>query len=359
MSRYIRKGIRILFPSGKAYSREWLDDHPDVKERLLRTHAHERVSCCCKKSGVEMTIRHRKGVHHLANLPHKSHYHSVSCPSYAPDEITSGLRHYAAGAIAQSADVKHCTIRAEAPHESPFTHFSYDAFLQLMWEEAGLTLWSPRMLGKRNYFTARSALLSASNSLWLTGNTASRPLADILFIPSRSSTTDAAPSSTTPSNFLVTGQLLRIVRGPHSLGLVLKYDRRVFWVSENRWTLSLVSLLGSYDSPSLLDDGRYVFVLLDISMTAAGNFSVNAIGSLPLTRHWIPAFSTEEASLISRLIDEDRRFFRCLSYDARTDTSIPLVSLVDTDEPACIYNPLTPSFPAVEQVPSNASGVAV
>lgn len=354
MSRYIRKGIRIRFPNGKAYSREWLDEHPEVKERVLRTNAHERVSCSCKPSGVEMTIRHRNGVHYLANLPKKSHFHSACCPSYSPDPSTSGLQHYSPGAIATSAAVKHVTVSSASQTSPPFTHLSDDALLQLLWEESQLTHWSPKMAGKRNYFTARSALLSAANSLHIVRESSSHPLTRVISIPQKGDANrDSAAQPSTA------GQLLKIVKGPHSLGLVLKYDPRVYWFSEDIWTETAESLLGPYQDPSLPSDNRYVFVLFEPVSTAAGNLSIRSMGLLPITRFWVPAFSSQECDLIETLVDSDRRFFRCLPYDSPNDPAIPIVTLVDTAEPSYIYNPLLNELPSPDQPSANSSGVSV
>jgi hypothetical protein len=158
MARFQRTDIELLFPDGQAATRAQLEHDP----RWLEVHAGQRPLCRCTPAGVEMLVRHRQGRHFLANLPGRSHHHSLGCPSYAPDPLIDPRRHYSAAALARSGEICHVVVAADPLGSPPFAHFTPQAALELLWDSANLTLWSPRMRGRRSYTAVRAALLGAA-----------------------------------------------------------------------------------------------------------------------------------------------------------------------------------------------------
>ena len=109
MARFQRTDIELLFPDGQAATRAQLEHDP----RWLEVHAGQRPLCRCTPAGVEMLVRHRQGRHFLANLPGRSHHHSLGCPSYAPDPLIDPRRHYSAAALARSGEICHVVVAAD------------------------------------------------------------------------------------------------------------------------------------------------------------------------------------------------------------------------------------------------------
>ena len=272
MARFQRTDIELLFPDGQAATRAQLEHDP----RWLEVHAGQRPLCRCTPAGVEMLVRHRQGRHFLANLPGRSHHHSLGCPSYAPDPLIDPRRHYSAAALARSGEICHVVVAADPLGSPPFAHFTPQAALELLWDSANLTLWSPRMRGRRSYTAVRAALLGAAERTSVNH----APVAASLYFPD-----GAHPKPGTHHHF-VAGLVLRIVHSPHSVGFDIAHDRSgdLFWLSRRDWSDQLQALFGSPESPVLPDPReREVWMLSRIVFSASARPQLQSPGFLAVT----------------------------------------------------------------------------
>lgn len=86
------------FPNGESYSREWLEQHPNAKQRLLQRHYGSPVVCTCSQSSPELVI-HRKNDYFLSRKPGTGSLHDRRCPLFYSefikelDNSTGLLRH--------------------------------------------------------------------------------------------------------------------------------------------------------------------------------------------------------------------------------------------------------------------------
>ena len=297
--------IRIRFTEDSEYSRQWLNAHPDAAQRIYRKFAKVRPVCLCVPSGVEMYVAPKKTAY-LATMPGRTHHHSPRCPSFEFDESTTGRSFYTKGGLNRHA--RGTTLIVSGPgSQCDFESLSLTAVLHFLWEDSGLNQWSPKMDGKRNYFVACNAIRRASERIWL----GKKRLADYLSLNvSRS-------QAVNPSKGIeyLLGQVIRLFPSQYGVGLKLKYHEKPVWISTTNYRKAHLDLIfGAPDSPHL--PRRYCFVLCHVHLSSAGNFSCDDLGFLPLTPQFIPSFSDEEDRVISSLLNCQRRFYRCLPYDA-------------------------------------------
>jgi hypothetical protein len=336
MARFLRHDLPLEFADGAVTTRAQLDANP----QLLTAHAGQRLVCRCTPSGVEMLIRHRQGRPFLANLPRRTHHHALSCPSYSPDPLIDPLRHYSGTALARSGDALHIVVSPEPLGTPPFPHFSPNATIELLWELAGLTRWSPRMRGRRTYAAVRAALLSAASVLHIR----QRPMATALYAPSHA---DARPTS---AHQFVVGRVLHVHPAPYGVGLTLAHDQNGerFWVNRHGWCADMAAHLSSAAAPRLPSD-REVWLLGRLRFTSSGHFHLDSPGLISVTTDRLPARDAAEAALLYWLVAHGRRFHRCPALDARTDPAIPLVEVLDTPQPCYVFSPLPERVPMPAQ----------
>jgi hypothetical protein len=344
MSRYTREDVRLRFPSGAVHTRPWLDSHPRAREELYRESAERRVVCECHPAGVEMTVR-RVGVqHHLANLPGRAHHHAPSCPSFVPDPSIDARQDYSRAALMEvGGGVLHATVRDAAPEPAPYEHMTPRAALELLWSAAELTHWAPKMTTRRTVLSVRATLKTAAARLVINDE----PLADSLYLaePER-------PRGTRQPLYVL-GELHRVVRGAHSLGLALRYDTTgPYWVARSAWSPPLSALLGSYDQPR--GDLPSVWVLARTWYTAH-HAHCRWVGALHVTASSLPIEHPAEEPLLDQLVRDGRRFVRVPGLDSSGDPRYPILTLIDTATPVNVHSPMATRLPAPFAPPSAAT----
>ena len=327
MARYLRTDGVLRLPDGRTVRREQIDRNP----ALLAALAGKRLRCCCTPTGVEMLVRHRQGRHFLANLPGRTHHHAAACPSFAPDPLIDPRRHYSAVALARSGDSLHLVVSPEPLGQPPFAHLSPHAALELLWDAANLTLWSPRMRGKRSYFTVRTALLRAAERLMIHR----APLAGALFFP------DPAQGVPTLAQHFIAGRVIGVYPSAHGAGFALAHSQpgHLYWLAARQWTAAIAVVFGPLAAPMLPPDLE-VWMLGRFALSGAGHATLQYPGFITVTpEHRLPADDPAQAAVLRGLVEQDRRFRRCALLDARADPAIPFVVLLDTGVPCYVFTP--------------------
>jgi hypothetical protein len=327
MSRYLKTDGPLRLSDGCSVTRVDIARDPT----LLAAHAGERVLCCCTPAGVEMLVRHRQGRHFLANLPGRSHHHASTCPSFAPDPEIDPRRHYSGAALTRSGDALHVVVAAEPLGAPPFPHLSPRAALECLWDEADLTLWSPRMRGRRNYLAVRNALQAAAERIVVRDI----PLANVLFVP------DPLLGVPAPAHQFLCGRVVSVHASPYGVGFEFAHSRLgdLCWLAARDWTPDIEAVFGSVASPAL-PSGVEVWGLGRLGLGTSRHPQLWAPGFLTVTpEDRLPARDPAEAAMLRWLVDQGRRFRRCPLLDAHFDPSIPLVSILDAGPPVYVFAP--------------------
>lgn len=320
--KYTNDRVPLRFDGGVEVSRPWLSADQHRAQRVLRKHASEPVQCLCTPSGVPMHVVCRGGSFHLATMPGRAHHHALSCPSYRPDRKTSGLKHYDRSAYTLTAQNQNIFVSSSPVGVPPFSHFTPSAVLQLLWDLAGLTVCTPKILAKRQYFLVSRSLADVCAGFRINGDSM-RPYIPLAFTDPRF------------CRYLV-GGVRRICHGRYGNAIHLSADRdHTFWVDQKEWSNSALSeVFGPFDDPRWQ---RGYFIISRLFSTRHGNFRLFDSGLLRVNRSFLPVTVADEGFL-QGLVDANRRFFVCQRYDAIGDDRIPLVVLIDRDEPLYLYS---------------------
>jgi hypothetical protein len=327
MTRYLKPDRVLRLADGATLTRLDIERDPT----LLAAHSGERVLCCCTTAGVEMLIRHRQGRHFLANLPGRSHHHASTCPSFVPDPEIDPRRHYSGAALTRSADALHIVVSSEPLSSPPFPHLSPRAALECLWDEADLTLWSPRMRGKRSYPVVRSALQRAAERIVLRD----APLSNVLFFP------DPAQGIPAPAHQFVAGRVVAVHASAYGVGFDFAHSRLgdLCWLAARDWTPDIDAVFGDVTKPSLPPNVE-VWALGRLGLGASRHPQLWAPGFLTVTpEDRLPADDPAQCAMLRWLVEQGRRFRRCPLLDARADPSIPFVSLLDAGPPVYVFTP--------------------
>jgi hypothetical protein len=188
---FLVAGERIQWPSA------------DLAQRLLApAHAaHVHPMCLCTRGGVAMYIaRMAPDRYIIKRMPDTGMLHAPNCPSYLPPETLSGPGQVLHGAIEESVDTgltvlwlgfrmarNEQTAQAATAASSGLagsvradgTRLTLRAVLHYLWQEAGLTTWTPGMTGKRNWRVVGWHLRQAARGKIIRG----KSLTTRLFIP--------------------------------------------------------------------------------------------------------------------------------------------------------------------------------
>lgn len=338
-----------------------------TQDLLRQAHAaHERPRCMCTPTGVVMyTARHADTIL-VKRFPHTASEHAPLCSSYLPPPQLSGLGQMLGGAIVEQGDETTLRLgfalsvrgsgRAPEPGagDPPDTVSAAPARLTLrsvlhyLWQEAGLTSWSPRMDGRRNWGVVSYHLRQASNGVLVKG----KPLHRRLFVP--------APFSADRKTEIA-GQRMRAwlparhLPGKTSQLMLLVGEIKAF---EPARFGHQVKIKHMPDAPVMLDtdlhDRAVKRFANELEMWQAnpeghlmmiGTFSVGRTGLASLVEfslvmvdnHWLPYESEEERLLLATAIEQRRRFVKALRYNLPRAQQVASLVLTDTHPTTACY----------------------
>ena len=350
-------------------TREWLDDHPQAAQSLLRAAWNGRapVRCCCRGEGVPMHIA-RGYVFVLKRNPGSGALHAPSCPAYAVD---STLDQPAKADWRQpdrdgrvrvplATPLYRLDGRGEAPpgtgEMAPVAttkprvrdeRVDLAALLQYLWHEAGFNLWRPAMAGWRDWYVVRRYLLEAAAPVLVRAGVA---LTDVLFVPERFRQADRVERAARAAAVLEVR--CRHEQGRRRLALVLAEVKRctpsrfshllrlkhaaglAFWVESRLWAGALKACRPAAATLAGKSSSRVV-VLMSVERTASGNFNAVDVALMATSLEWIPILEADEGVLIQRLIEERRAFVRPLV--ASKAEHPPSAVLIDTQIPHPLF----------------------
>lgn len=320
-------------------------------------------TCLCTRHHVPMYIARLGDVHVLKRRPNTGHEHHPDCESHGGISQAAHLM-YTADAISERPDgkvahtlsvplstIEHARLditldEAAAPprpeQHTKRTSMTLRGFLNLLWEESGLSAWSPRMAGKRRlslvYWRLREALMDR-----LIGTIDAHQL---LYIPEITKGPDAdgrarkqiedrlqALQGEVGTNhrpiLLVLGELRSIHPSMHSAALRLKGfpDHMPIWTAQGsierlrqQWPAAMDRFIRQQGrrwqgAPTDGDTENRIMILAGVQASANGNLQWRYGAAMETTDVWIPVDSEYEAVVARQLVDQQRRFHKPLRYD--------------------------------------------
>lgn len=346
-------------------------DDPDL-DSLLEDAYNDKVRplCMCKgEPGIPMYISHisESDRYLIKRMPSSGGEHEEKCGSWGVPDGVSGR-----GDILHSGyDIEKGKVRLkfdfplikygergdekedkedkeeEEEKESPGTakdggkKLTLNAFLDLLWEDAGLNRSRPGEV-KSDWAFAYKRLMRAADAKIVR----QRPLADRLYIPPPPDGGDGGPTSLRKRLIEIAAQSTGSKRsclivvavmigaptptegGDYRINLGPGYefspvmDGKLYDAFRKNYTRDR-SLADS------LDDGHLIVAAL-ISATAEGATKIEEICAMPVNQGWMPFSNADDLALYQNMDKAGRNYERPLRYNRRHGSAMPAAMLTDT-----------------------------
>ena len=349
---------------GKRYE----PDDAGIGDALSRAYAeHSRPLCCCRHPGIEMYIARIGEMHVLKRMPGSGERHASSCTSYEPPATLSGLGELLGSAI-QTNVVDGITAlkldfaltrkggRAGAPSaggesvkaRTDGAKLTMRGALHYLFDQAGLTRWSPAMEGKRNWWVVRKHLLLAAVGKVAKG----KSLGSSLFIPEpfslerkeeiahrRQAILDGLAVAERGAHplMLMVAEVKELGDGKIAKNLRIKHLPDVpFLVREDLYRRVLrrfepeLTLWNAMDAAHLITAATF-------GVGPAGVPVIEEMSLMVVDEHWLVMESAHEKFLLDVLVKQKRRFIKCLRYNLGPAAPLPSAILVDVPDPIALY----------------------
>lgn len=338
----------------------YASEHERWQTILKKAHAMKlRPVCTCVNAGEgpRMYLAHIRGAYVLKRMPDTGSLHAVFCGHYEPPQELSGLGQVAGTAIREHpendvtnlaldfalskgrsrarsdfCDVEHESVRSDG------NKLTLRALLHYLWDQAGLTRWTPAMRSKRSWFVVQRELLAAAASKVAKG----QALTDLLFIPEAfvlerqheikrrqiEALSRFAQKST--DRMLFIGSVKGFDEARFGTSLVIKHlpDLKLLMSDDMHRQLHKrfahqLELWGQFDTTHLI-------VIATVSRSAQGVCSVESACLMNVNSNWIPFESAFELDLLEKLHEQERKFLKGLRYNLQSDKPLACAVLQDS-----------------------------
>ncbi|RZI60608.1 MAG: DUF1173 domain-containing protein [Pseudomonas sp.] len=337
-------------------------DHESWQRILQKGYATKlRPICQCLVQGERpaLYIALARGQYLLKRLPYSGPLHAPHCEHYEPPPELSGLGQVNGSAIREELDTQTTTLAldfaltkgrsrqpgttSEVEHESvrsDGTKLTMRGLLHFLMDQAGLTRWTPAMLGKRSWFVVRRELLNAASSKTTKG----QALLDVLFIPEsfsieradeirnrqREALSRLIESSSARMVLIAEVKLLEEARFGKTM--VIKHLPDIKLMMTDDMAKHLIKRFGhQLQLWSQLENTKLV-TIATISRSSQGIYSLESACLLNVNDQWLPFESMYEWELMNKLHTAQRRFTRGLRYNLPSDKPLACAVLQDTGD---------------------------
>jgi len=345
--------------------REFYPGDEDFQQILANAYANGvRPLCGCNRiSPVELYVAKiaSRASYELRRMPKAGSRHASDCDHYEPPPGLSGLAQVQGHAILEDTLTDTVELKLDfalskisgrtlpTPKDTPAdsvksdgTKLTLRGLLHYLWHTAQLDKWYPAMQGKRTYGTMFKYINQAA-----TGKVAkSQPLGDMLYVPEPHDPAReadirsrrmlrlaqlASSSGTTTRLGLVVGELYELRPAQFGYQAVFKGAMDCpFRVNEDlykRMIKHFKTALSMWDQ-NLTDS--HLILIGTFTVDSAGMPLLNEVAAMNVTQNWIPFESIYEKSLIDRLTEQKRVFWKCLRFNLPISAHMANAVLTDT-----------------------------
>jgi len=359
--------VQIRFGGEQVVTKDWLDGDNEGAQALLKEHHGTYPVCLCRRDVTLPLYIAKKQQYYLARMPGTGGDHAPFCPFFDPPAAWTGRAVYKVGAISEEEDgglrvklvdgvgvcassTAQAAVADPAPtdEEAPKKRgkLALRGLLHLIWEQAGLNRWSPRMEGKRNYFVLAKYVGQAIEAMELKGQT----LGAYLYMPEPFRKDSAREITDRAKKRLY--QLL-IDRGGRrkrmlSLAVVKSIDMQEggafvrlahapaelnLWASDAVLTKFMAKRFPNVLSPDdLLGEDRHLVAMMAIERDDSGVNVITKLDGMWTDKRYLPFETDTDRRVADRLVEARRYFQRTLRFDAGRDEVFPDFLLLDADE---------------------------
>lgn len=345
-------------------------DDPRLPKVLAHAHKSKiRPLCLCKPGGVEMYIAHMSDQFVIKRMPNSGPTHHHDCDSFDMPPELSGRGQFDGKAISEDGDSGITSLKldfslskqeaakgaakAEANEKSTVQSdpkkLSIRSLLHLLYEDAGLNRWSPKMAGKRSWRVIRKHLLEAAHQKQVKRN----PLFDTLLIPKQFYQEDKDANVAQRKKFMLGLQKKQGNKTP--LGIViaefkefstarfgkkmtLKHMPEIAFFLDEATVKRVDKVFDSeFDSAAMVDNS-HLLTIATFQISASGFPQVVNISFMNVNENWIPFDSKDDLDIVSQLTSANRHFIKGLRYNLGKNAVMANVLVTDTAEaPTAVY----------------------
>jgi hypothetical protein len=303
----------------------------------------------------------------IKRMPHSGAQHAPDCESYEPPAELSGLGEVMGGAIQTNLADGLTTLKfdfalsktagraAPTPSGTESDSVKTDGkkltlrgTLHYLWDEAGLTRWSPAMEGKRSWYVVRKAILEGALDKVAKG----AKMGDLIYIPESFNLEKkdeitrrrlnvfnqlSQASGASRRLMLVVGEVKEMGDARFGKKMVIKHVPDAhFMMNDDLYK----RLLKRFDNELQLWAGNtnsHLLVIGTFGVSGAGVPSLEEASLVLTNDSWIPYESVDESMLIDMLIQQKRRFSKGLRYNLASTAPLATAVLNDAAEPTAMY----------------------
>jgi len=348
---------KYLFGS-HAYSPE----HESWQRILQKGYAARlRPVCLCLVQGEppSLYIALLRGEYVLKRLPYSGPAHAPHCAHYEPPPELSGLGQVNGSAIREEPESQTTTLMLDFPltkgrsrqagvaseveHESvrsDGTRLTMRGLLHLLMDDAGLTRWTPGMLGRRSWYVVRREIQTAVSSKMTKGEA----LSDVVFVPEsfaleradeirhRQREALARLVASPSARMLLLGEVRAIEDARYGKCLVVKHMPDTKLMMSDDLHKHLVSRFSHHLQLWSQLEASHLLMLATISRSTQGIYALEAACLMNVNEHWIPFETLFEWELLDALHRGQRRFTKGLRYNLPSTKPLACAVLQDTGD---------------------------
>ncbi|MBS0174310.1 MAG: DUF1173 domain-containing protein [Nitrospira sp.] len=336
-------------------------DAPDLQTHLAAAHkARQRPSCLCRgrAAPVPMYLARHGQLVVIKRWPNGGAAHDADCDHYQVPAALSGRGALEETAIKEDEEKGETELRVafslrKMPGRAPPTgggesgddvktesaKLTLLATLHYLWDEAGLTRWTPAMAGKRSWGTVYRYVGHA-----IAGKrTKGAALVDAVLLPEpyRAEEKDehakrvkarVAPLGRTkpPQLLLCIGEMKSLEPSRFGMKLLVKHlPEYPFFMEEDAGAKICKRYAPAFELGELAE-GAHLVAAFTFSVTPTGTCRVERFAMMATDKNWLPCESSADLDLTAALVDGGRRFRKGLRYNLGRDRALAGVLLSDT-----------------------------
>jgi hypothetical protein len=323
-------------------------DDPALQPALAKAHSKkDRPFCLCRPpDGVEMYIaRLPTGGFIIKRMPETAAAHAPDCEIYEPPIELSGLGQLAGTAIAENVADGTTTLKFDfsltksgtraapaasgAESDSVATDgnkMTLRSVLHYLWEQAGLTRWTPTMAGKRNWTVVFHQVQRAAADKKAKG----AALIDALYIPepfhldhkdeiAQRRVAQLGRIAANPNGrrklMLAIGEIKEITKGRFGFRMQLKQVPDIgFMLNEDLYTRLRKRFSAEFALWEAAED-THLMMIGTFGVDISGVPTFEEMSVMPVDQNWLPFEADYDRMLLEQLVDAGRRFTRSMRYN--------------------------------------------
>lgn len=331
-------------------------DQPHFLSELQRAYDnHVRPLCLCNSSGIVVYLAQRNNKIEIRRMPGTGALHASECTHFQPDDDLTGLGQLIGHAVLENEDTGTIKLRLGFPlsrgsgRQMPEptnadkkeihtdgARLSLSGFIQFLWNDAGLTKFSPKMVGKRSWNIIRRELIGA-----MTSKEAKRQnLTETVFIPETFYLDHKYDIEVRRRNFVShanhkSGKMMIVIAEVKEVKTTTN-GKKLICKHLSDWPLYLDTELSAklekkFDRElnELFNGQGHLIVCATFSLDRSERAIVKLLSFMTTNENWIPYDNRDERIFVEKCTEQNRHFIKGMRMNY--DESRPIANIILTD----------------------------